>query len=214
MTVGIVGAGVAVRCPSETIAQSARELHCATSGSDTDPVRATVRQRAVGRCRRSAPGAPGCCAAANANAGGMSRRKRANARISPSWGRPAGHEATVSDPGRSDPCTGPRRRHCDGAPPGGRTIKAIPVLNPRCPRGWLAERTGLERQQAVCDLPSFRRRVLERAEPASAKRRVLLLILRPSGSPSAADSQAAEIVQLRSLIAQDFGRLHRGAGAV
>ena len=80
----------------------------------------------------------------------------------------------------------------------------------RRPRGWLAERTGLERQQAVRDLPSFRRRVLERAEPASAKRRVLLLILRPSGSPSAADSPAAEIVQLRSLIAQDFGRLHRG----
>jgi len=47
MTVAIVGDAVAVRCPSETIAQSARELHCATSGADTDLVRVTARQRPV-----------------------------------------------------------------------------------------------------------------------------------------------------------------------
>ena len=105
-------------------------------------------------------------------------------------------------------CDGAIVRRLHRAPPPGRKHAR------RRPCGWLAERTGLERQQALRDLPRLRRRVLEPAEPACTKRRVLLLILRPSGSPSAADSQAAEIVQLRSLIAQDFGRLYRGAGAV
>ena len=56
--------------------------------------------------------------------------------------------------------------------------------------GSLAGRTGLDRQQAVGDLPIFRWRLLERAEPASTKRR-LLLHLRLSGSLAAAREQVA-----------------------
>ncbi len=54
----------------------------------------------------------------------------------------------------------------------------------------LAGRTGLDRQQAVGDLPIVRWRLLERAEPASTKRR-LLLHLRLSGSLAAAREQVA-----------------------
>src|ERR1019366_7521619 len=63
--------------------------------------------------------------------------------------------------------------------------------------GSLAARTGLDRQQAVGDLPVFRWRLLERAEPASTKRR-LLLHLRLSGSLAAAREQVAASGQEQS----------------
>src|ERR1035441_10633849 len=75
----------------------------------------------------------------------------------------------------------------------GRTL-ALPSGRMRARRrscGSLAARTGLDRQQAVGDLPVFRWRLLERAEPASTKRR-LLLHLRLSGSLGLAAAAATK----------------------
>ena len=89
-----------------------------------------------------------------------------------------------------------RERESDSAERGGRTLQ-IGRIRARW-RSWgsLAGRTGLDRQQAVGDLRIFGWRLLERAEPASTKRRPRLH-LRLSGSLAAAREQVAAYAQMR-----------------